>query len=535
MLVTGPRVGEMTAIPGDKALDLQPIVDTLSTQVCVFDQAMTVLSANAAFRAFAESVVAQTFGPDGSEAHAGAAWGLLLVAAGADAAAIRTGVEALKRGDQPCYQRDYAVRVRGKLHFFGMRMHALDLGGRRTLMLEQTDITAQKLLERRVLKAERAEGAELFASGVAHDINNLLLVISGYTDLVSRTADVNDAAAADRDEIMRAIKAASALTQQLLAMRPDGPRSSTVSVNQAIRDVARLLSKLAGDSISVELQLDADVGRIQGESLLIQQLLADLVRNARDAMARGGQVTVSTHNLVIDASSPEQVRDLPHGHWVVIRVHDTGAGMDEATLERAREPFFSTKADDDCAGLGLWVVSELVRGMRGELRIASVPGSGSTVDVYLPGLEHVPGQIFTSSLIPAGPRATILVVEDNTAVRELLQRVLRGAGYHVLVAAGPSEARDISQGSAQPIHLLLTDSAMSDMTGLTLARELKRTRSELAVVLMSGFSAQRDEPSAGMMFLEKPFTASHVLRTVEEALAGSTTPRAASVVRSAAR
>jgi CheY-like chemotaxis protein len=196
--------------------------------------------------------------------------------------------------------------------------------------------------------------------------------------------------------------------------------------------------------------------------------------------------------------------------------------MDEKTLQRAFDPFFSTKPDDDAAGLGLSMVEEVVHRVNGHVRMASVEGQGTTVDVYLPGLEASHGQLFATALTPTTRRATLLIVEDNKAVRELLQRMLRGAGYHVLVAAGPSEARTISESSTQPIHLLLTDVVMSDMSGPLLARELQRTRPELAVVLMSGYSgatcAQREEWLPTAVFLEKPFTAAHVLRTVQEAL-----------------
>jgi DNA-binding NtrC family response regulator len=168
------------------------------------------------------------------------------------------------------------------------------------------------------------------------------------------------------------------------------------------------------------------------------------------------------------------------------------------------------------------MVDEIVQRAHGHVRMTSVEGQGTTVDVYLPGLEASHGQFFSTSLAPTARRSTLLIVEDNTAVRELLQRMLRGAGYHVLVAAGPGEARAISESSAQPIHLLLTDVVMSDMSGPLLARELQRTRPELAVVLMSGYSgatcAQREEWLPAAVFLEKPFTAAHVLRTVQEAL-----------------
>jgi CheY-like chemotaxis protein len=239
-------------------------------------------------------------------------------------------------------------------------------------------------------------------------------------------------------------------------------------------------------------------------------------------MPRGGRIVLSSHNLVIAESAERTAANIPAGHWVVLRVHDTGQGMNENTLKHAFDPFFSTKADDDTAGLGLWMVEEIVHRARGHVRITSTEGQGTTVDVYLPGLEASQGQFFSTSLAPTARRSTLLIVEDNTAVRELLQRMLRGAGYHVLVAAGPGEARAISESSAQPIHLLLTDVVMSDMSGPLLARELQRNRPELAVVLMSGYSgatvAQRDEWLPTAVFLEKPFTAAHVLRTVQEAL-----------------
>jgi two-component system, cell cycle sensor histidine kinase and response regulator CckA len=504
----------------DALLALAPVLNGMTTQVCVFDSALTVIAANDAFCAFADSIVSNTVAAQSGETNRGAAWGLVLVAAGEAAPALRAGVEAVKRGELARTEHDYAVRVAGKLRFYSLRMQALSLAGEDVLMLEQLDVTERKLLERRLLRAERAEGAELMASGVAHDLNNLLLVINGYTDLVSRGA--SESSASDREEISRAIKSASLLTQQLLVMRPGALRSTTVEVNQVVKDITRLLTKVAGDEATLELQLDDKVGRVQCEAAQIQQILSNLVANARDAMPRGGRIVLSTHNLVSAEGSPPTAANVPAGHWVVLRVSDTGRGMDEQTLQRAFDAFFSTKLEDDSAGLGLWMVDELVRRAHGHVRLTSVAGQGTTIDVYLPGIEASPGLFFATSLAPAARRATLLIVEDNTAVRELLQRMLRGAGYHVLVAAGPGEARTISESTPQPIHLLLTDVVMSDMSGPLLARELQRTRPDLAVVLMSGYSgatcAQREEWLPTAVFLEKPFTAAHVLRTVQEAL-----------------
>lgn len=499
---------------------LAPVWNGLSSQLCVFDDAMTVIAANDAFCAFADGVVANTVAAERGETNRGAAWGMILVAVGDAAPAVRASAEAVKRGELAVAEHDYSMRIAGKLRCFSLRLQTLALGGDQVLMLEQRDVTAQKLLERRLLRAERAQGAELFASGVAHDLNNLLLVINGYTDLVSRSAGESNAS--DREEISRAIKSASGLTQQLLTMRPGAARNTTVNPNQVIKDVTRLLTKLAGDEASLELQLDDQVGRVQCEAPLIQQVLANLVSNARDAMPRGGRVVVSSHNLHIAQSAERTAANIPAGHWVVLRVHDTGQGMDEVMLKHAFDPFVSSRADDDTAGLGLWMVDDIVQRAHGHVRITSTQGQGTTVDVYLPGLEAAQHQFFSSSLAPTARRSTLLIVEDNTAVRELLQRMLRGAGYHVLVAAGPGEARAISESSAQPIHLLLTDVVMSDMSGPNLARELQRNRPELAVVLMSGYSgatcAQREEWLPTAVFLEKPFTAAHVLRTVQEAL-----------------
>jgi two-component system cell cycle sensor histidine kinase/response regulator CckA len=524
----------------DALLALAPVLNGLSTQLCVFDSAMTVVAANESFCAFADSVLANSAHTPAAKAGdtSGAAWAIVQMAAGEGAAAVRAGVESVRRGELACFEHEYAVRIAGKLKFFTLKLQSSELDGERVVLLEQHDATAQRLLARRLMRAERAEGAELLASSVAHDLNNLLLVINGYTDLVMRSA--GDANASDREEISRAVKSASGLTQQLLSMRPGAVRNSTVNANQVLKDLSRLLIKLAGDDITLELQLDEQVGRVQCEAPLIQQILGNLVSNARDAMSNGGRIVVSTHNLIVGEGSAPTPQNIPSGpsgpigpigpigHWVVLRVHDTGSGMEELTLKRAFEPFFSTKSDDEAAGLGLWIVDEIVRRAQGHVRVTSTVGQGTTVDVYLPALEASHGQLFATSLSPSARRATLLVVEDNTAVRELLQRMLRGAGYYVLVAAGPGEARAISESTTQPIHLLLTDVVMSDMSGPLLARELQRSRPELAVVLMSGYSgatcAQREEWLPSAVFLEKPFTAAHVLRTVQEALDAAQRP-----------
>jgi two-component system, cell cycle sensor histidine kinase and response regulator CckA len=254
-------------------------------------------------------------------------------------------------------------------------------------------------------------------------------------------------------------------------------------------------------------------------------VLMNLVVNARDAMPNGGAISVTTQNVTVDDIESLANAEIPHGRYVVLSVNDTGQGMDAATRARIFEPFFTTKEVGKGTGLGLSTVYGITRQSGGHVWVYSEIGHGTTFKIYLPRVDAKPFTFTTQSTQPytrAKRSATILIVEDNSAVRDWLRRVVVGAGYEVVLAAGPVEARTLCVDERRPIDLLLTDVIMPETSGPVLARELLAARPDLLVVLMSGYSgatlAKRDDALPTAAFLEKPFTAANVLRTIGETL-----------------
>jgi CheY-like chemotaxis protein len=258
----------------------------------------------------------------------------------------------------------------------------------------------------------------------------------------------------------------------------------------------------------------------------LQQILMNLVVNARDAMPNGGKIVVSTSNVRIHDGEILSA-EVPPGDYVVMSVNDTGQGMDAATRARIFEPFFTTKEVGKGTGLGLSTVYGITRQSGGHVWVFSELGQGTTFKIYLPRVNEpprAPSDPAAPPLFVAEAPATILIVEDNKAVRELIERVLSGAGYTVHLAGNPMEARELCAKAGEKIDLMLTDVVMPDMSGPTLARQLRAARPDMKVVLMSGYSGaalqQRDEAIADVAFLEKPFSSGQVLRAVRAALLG---------------
>jgi two-component system cell cycle sensor histidine kinase/response regulator CckA len=384
-----------------------------------------------------------------------------------------------------------------------------------------------------VQTSQRLEAVGRLAGGVAHDFNNLLTVINGFSEMVLRGLASPDPAriAAQVEEIRKAGERASALTRQLLAFGRQQVQTRThVNLNDVVEETRKLIGRVIGEDVEVETDLDPDLRPIHADVGQVEQVLMNLVLNARDAMPDGGVLTVGTRAVRFD-TPPEE--DLRAGEYAMLRVTDTGRGMDEPTRARAFEPFFTTKELGKGTGLGLAVVHGIVKQSDGHIAIESEPGRGTTIRVYLPltapladGAARGPGEA------GLGGRETILLVEDDDAVRLVTAAMLRTFGYRVLDAAGGMEAIRRCREHPGPIHLLLTDVVMPLMNGREVATRVAALVPGVKTLFMSGYTddsvLRHGILDDGVAFLSKPLSHEALGRKLREVLGSR--PRVASSV-----
>jgi len=368
------------------------------------------------------------------------------------------------------------------------------------------DITAQKRLEEQLLQAQKMDALGQFAGGIAHDFNNLLTAIGGYADLASSSLDGEAAAQRALAGIRTAATEAAGLTSRLLAFsRRHVPGRHPVDVNEVARGAGELLERLLREDIVLQLELTEPLPPVAADEAQLKQVVVNLALNARDAMPNGGTLRIET---------------IADGERVLLRVHDTGEGMDDATRARAVEPFFTTKAPGEGTGLGLSVAYAVSRSLGGDLAITSEQGGGTTVELWLPATDEAP-EPAAPAPEPAGGVERILVVEDRGLVRNLARSVLSAAGFDVVTAAGGDEALALVESGAQP-DLLLTDVVMPGMSGAELARRLRGLRPGLPVLYMSGYTddvLKASELSAPhTSFLAKPFHNAELVAAARQAL-----------------
>ena len=391
------------------------------------------------------------------------------------------------------------------------------------------DITERKRLEEQFLQAQKMRAIGQLAGGVAHDFNNLLTTILGYCELLQRRLPAGDPLRAYVDEIAGAGERARALTSQLLAFgRKQILRTVPIDLNAVIEGMDRLLRHLVGGGVQLERSLDPELGTVRADPGQMEQVLMNLVLNARDAMPRGGRATIETRNEWIRAESAPDPTGLPPGPYAVVSVTDTGVGMDAAVRGQLFEPFFTTKETGKGTGLGLSTVYGIVKQSGGAITVASEVGRGSRFDVYLPiaAAAAVPARPGTEphpdESAPVGGTETILLVEDDPTLRDLTRRVLEENGYRVLTAASGIDALTLCDRARERIHLLLTDVTMPRMSGAALAESVRERHPETRVVFMSGYTDEeavlRAASGGGVRFLQKPYTPAGLLRIIRAAL-----------------
>jgi PAS domain S-box-containing protein len=387
------------------------------------------------------------------------------------------------------------------------------------------DITDQKRLQAQLLRSQRMEALGRLAGGVAHDFNNLVTAIAGYSEFLQRGFEADDPRRQDVLQIRKAAGLAASLTRQLLAFtRKQVLEPKVLDLNAVITDIEKLLRRLIGEDIDLTIVLASNLGFIEADATLLDQVIMNLAINARDAMPQGGKLTIETKNIELDKTSAREDYGIEAGSYVALSVSDTGTGMDAETRARIFDPFFTTKTEDEGTGLGLSTVSDIVKQCNGSIQVLSEPGKGTTFTIYLPRVEGA-AEPFTAVETAAEPprgSETILVVEDDDLVRRLTGRVLRMYGYTVHEARNGEEALEIHGRHRGPIHLLLCDVVMPQLSGPELASRLTHLHPEMKVLYMSGY-AGTDIDRYGLLrartpFLAKPFTPKSLARKVREVL-----------------
>ncbi|MDB4946408.1 MAG: Blue-light-activated protein [Labilithrix sp.] len=385
--------------------------------------------------------------------------------------------------------------------------------------------------EEELRQAQKMEAVGRLAGGVAHDFNNLLTVILSYTAILVEGTGVGDPARADLEEVQSAAERATELTRQLLAFsRKQLLAPVVMDLNDSVRGVQKLLARLLGEDVGLSLHTTTHPCPVDADPGQIEQVIMNLVVNARDAMPTGGSITLETSNVVLQAARSDHGALVPPGRYSMIAVTDTGTGMDDATIERIFEPFFTTKDTSKGTGLGLSTVYGIIQQSGGHILVRSAMGKGSTFEVYLPCSERD-----AANPLPAPPFAaarrqateTILLVEDEEPVRLVIRTILRKLGYHVLEAQNGGEAFLLSEQHAGTIDLLLTDMVMPRMNGRQLAERLAVHRPDMKILYMSGYTEDgrvRDGVhDAEMAFLQKPITPGALLEKVRQVLEGERT------------
>jgi two-component system, cell cycle sensor histidine kinase and response regulator CckA len=391
-----------------------------------------------------------------------------------------------------------------------------------------TDITERKRLETQLLQAQKMEAIGRLAGGVAHDFNNLLTVITSYTGMIIDDIDPDDRHRADLEEIKRAADRAARLTRQLLAFsRKQVSQPRTLDLEIVLRELETMLRRLIGEDIELEIRYSPDPLFVKVDPGHIEQVIVNLAVNARDAMPDGGRLVIETAPVTITAAPSDPLSPLPAGEYVGLTVSDTGTGMDRETMSHLFEPFFTTKPAHLGTSLGLSTVYGIAQQAGGDVRVESVVGTGTRMQVVLPRLhavESTPREAPPSGGSPRRTSGTILLVEDDPALCVLSRRVLASRGYTVLAARDGNEALAISDSHADPIDLLATDVVMPGMNGGALVQRVTALRPDIKVLYMSGYTeddvVRRGIAAFSAGFLQKPFTPDVLCERVAEVLGG---------------
>ncbi|HVY62361.1 MAG TPA: ATP-binding protein, partial [Planctomycetota bacterium] len=422
------------------------------------------------------------------------------------------GVVAIRRAD-------------GKRRLVDFVARANVLPGRHISALR--DVTEHETLERQLRQAQKMEAVGRLAGGVAHDFNNLLTAITGYSDLAVAALRPEDPLRRDLEEIRKAALRAAQLTRQLLAFsRKQVIEPRLMDLNSVLANLEPMLRRLIGEDIALEAKPGRCLSVVQADPGQVEQVIMNLVVNARDAMPDGGRLALETADVRLDEAHPLRPADLRPGAYVMLSVVDTGCGMDSATLSHIFEPFFTTKEQGKGTGLGLSTVYGIVKQAGGAVSVQSQPGQGSAFRIFFPAAqgEADPLEPRGATPVPARGTETVLLVEDEDLLRALAARTLQQHGYRVVEARHGGEALAIAEKHEGAIELLVTDVIMPQINGRELADRLRPSRPEMKVLFTSGYTPdevlRRGVREGAANFIQKPFAPAAFARKVREVLDG---------------
>jgi two-component system, cell cycle sensor histidine kinase and response regulator CckA len=477
--------------------------------VAIADASGHILEANKAFSEFLGASTGQVLGD--------------LIDA-SDVAAVADLIAKTKDGAHVA-----AVDVRPAAH--GERMaelYASPANGSGNVLLYLVDVTEQKVLETKFAQSQKMQAVGKLAGGVAHDFNNLLTVIIGFSDLLLMRHTAGDPSFNEINEIRQNGLRAANLVRQLLAFsREQTMQPKVLALNDAMTEIGQLLKRLVGEAVTVKMENPSDLWLVHADESQITNAVINLVVNARDAMPRGGTVTIRSSNESVIADMALGTAIMPAGDYVRIDVIDEGTGIAKEHMGRIFDPFFTTKPVGQGTGLGLATVYGIVKQTGGYITVDSEIGRGTTFRIYLPRFfgEAPAPQAEAPPARDMTGQDTILLVEDEEAVRSFAARALRVRGYNVLEAPGGEEALEIAQKHDGAIPLVITDVVMPNMDGPTMVRALKRIRPETAVIFMSGYAEEafrrNDENAADLHFLPKPFGLKQLAAKVKDVLSAA--------------
>jgi PAS domain S-box-containing protein len=410
--------------------------------------------------------------------------------------------------------------------------HPIVFDGRQAKLILAHDVTKRKQAEQalhdteeQLRQAQKLDGVGRLAGGIAHDFNNLLTVITGFCSLAIRGVKPEDPLHANLEEIKKAGERASSLTRQLLAFsRKQVLQPKVLNLDTVVSDMEKMLHRIIGENIELRAMLEPTLGNVKADPGQIEQILLNLVVNARDSMPNGGKLTIETDNIYLDEEYVNHHVGAQLGPHVMLAVTDTGCGMDQKTMARIFEPFFTTKELGKGTGLGLSTVYGIVKQSGGNIWVYSEVGSGTTFKIYLPrsgdGVDEYKHSLGNAEV--GNGSETILLVEDEEILRRLARQTLSGYGYRIVEAANGDEAIAIAAAHDGSIHLLLTDVIMPGMNGRALANKLLKTRQSLRILFMSGYTddaiVHQGVLDESANFIQKPFSPESLARKVREVL-----------------
>jgi len=433
-------------------------------------------------------------------------------------------IQMLKGKRSSPYEYQFQTRE-GEIKWAMESVTTTSFNGKKSTIGYFMDITERRRLEDQLARSQKMEAIGILAGGIAHDFNNLLTALLGYGELMKMDLDRKDPHYYYTEEIMKTATRGSNLTQQLLAFsRKQILQPRVISINDLVGNMERLLRRLIGEDIELVTKIDPDLGAVRADKGQIEQIIMNLAINARDAMPHGGKLTIETADAFLDETYEQRHLEVKPGPYVMLAVSDNGMGMDLDTQSHIFEPFFTTKRMGQGTGLGLATVYGIVRQSGGYIWVYSEPGQGTTFKIYLPRVDE---DLDTSEIKPPmvtdlKGRETILVVEDDKALREVISKGLKKFGYGVLEAANGGEALLICEKRKAPIDLILTDVVLPQMSGRELVERLEETRPGMKVLYMSGYT-ENAIVNNGILkdnvgFLQKPFKVNVLVLKIREIL-----------------